>query len=230
MINSSKELGSGVPEGGTAICAEKLSVSVAPSSTSNNTVWKFWSTNGVVKVPINGVLRPVRLSTSNPSIMKEADELELDRFCKLNGDWSGVFGVHSCPAAGGKAEQPAAPSIPILRSVNVKVMFGAAVVIKSATGGKLPGGVVTSGGLLILSIEPVVLANAVKPPSCNGPADQSLPTNASDPRDMLTSPVIFSTPVMKLACAAKGMPTIAKTLSVKILFVIGSFLPWPYLH
>jgi hypothetical protein len=166
------------------------------------------------------------LSASNPRIVKEAVEVEVDVFCKLNGDWSGRSGVHSWLVAGTGFEQPADPSIPALRTVNVKEMFGAASnIIKSATAGKLPGGVVTSGGFAILSISPVVPFNAIKPPCCEEAGEfmrKSLPTNETAPRDMLAVPVIFSTPVIKLACAAKGMPTSARILSVKMLFVIGS--------
>jgi len=219
----------------TANCAEKGVVIVSPASTSDNNCWKFMVVNGVVKVPTTGMKWPgLRLSASNPSIVKEAVEVEVDVFCKLNGDWSGRSGVHSWLVAGMGFEQPAAPSTPALRSVNVKLMFGAmANVIKSDTGGKLPGGVVTSGGFVISSMVPVVPFNAIKPPCCDEAGEfirKSPSTNETAPRDILAVPVIFSTPVMKLACAAKGMPTIAKTLSVKILFVIGSFLPWPYLH
>lgn len=205
----------------TANCAEKGVVIVSPASTSDNNCWKFMFVNGVVKVPTTAAVTPgLVLSTSTPSIVKEAVEVEVDVFCRLNGDWSGRSGVHSWLAAGTASVQPATPSIPAKRTVNVKVMFGAAVnVIKSVTAGKLPGGVVTSGGFDILSIVPVVSSNAINPPCCEEAGlftRKSLPTKETAPRDMLAVPVIFSTPVMKLACAAKGMPTSAKTLSVKI--------------
>ena len=170
-------------------CAEKGVLIGMPDPTSANNCWKFMFANGVVKIPETGMLRPVLLSTSVPTILKEAEEVDWDVFCKLNGDWSGTFGVHVCPAAAGKAEQPATPSIPARSSVNVKVIFGAAEnVIKSVTGTKAgPGGVVTSGGLSIFLIDPasVMFANAVKPPVCNGVVSKSPFTNEIATRDML---------------------------------------------
>jgi len=56
IINSNKELGSGVAE--TANCAEKGVVIVSPPSTSANNCWKFMFVNGVVKVPIIGMVTP----------------------------------------------------------------------------------------------------------------------------------------------------------------------------
>jgi len=71
----------------TANCAEKGVVIVSPASTSDNNCWKFMVVNGVVKVPITGMVTPgLVLSTSKPSIVKEADEVEVDVFCRLNGD------------------------------------------------------------------------------------------------------------------------------------------------
>jgi hypothetical protein len=54
--------------------------------------------------------------------------------------------VHICPAAGGADEQPAAPSSPGSRYVNVTLMFGAARnVIKAGTSSAMP---VASGGFV----------------------------------------------------------------------------------
>jgi hypothetical protein len=207
-------------------CAEKEVVIVPPvgggaPSTVASKSWKLKFENCVVKIPVIGMVSPVELSTSVPRTSKAAVELELDVFCRLNGDWSGTFGEHSCPAAGGVSEQPAAPSIPGERNVNVIVMFGAAAnVIKSGTS----SGPVASGGFTIFWIVPVVPSKAVNPPCCVLAGlfiEKVLPVKAILPKDIWAVPVKFRTPVITSALPATGMLTRAKKLNANALLTIN---------
>lgn len=116
--------------------------------------------------------------------------------------------------------QPAAPSTPGSRNVNVTVMFGAAAnVIKSGTSSEP----VASGGFVILSIPPIVPSKVAKPPCCEEAGlfmENWPPANAMLPRDISTVPVTFRTPVIVLADAAKGRPSMASKANAKIVFFI----------
>jgi hypothetical protein len=209
-------------------CAEKEVVIVppvgggAPSTTASKS-WKLIFEKGVVKVPVIGTVLPVKVSISVPKTSKEAVELVADVFSRLKGDSAGTLGVHSCPAAGGVSEQPAAPSIPGSRIVIVIEMFGAAAnVIKSVTG--VASGPVASGGFVIFWIVPDVPSKRVKPPCCVLAGlfiEKVLPVKAMLPKDISAVPVKFRTPVITSALPAAGMLTRAKKLNAKALLTIN---------